>query len=205
MSIRGFFALFIIGVLLQGGGCMFNFSWLRGAAQSGVPLSGDVLFDFSESGAFTSWFPVNDDVMGGVSQGGLLPSEDGTAIFTGEISFANNGGFSTVQSNFRPPLDLSSHTGLHLRVRGDGKQYAMYLRDGTRNLVHQAAFITIAGEWIDVQLPFTAFQPTFFGQPTRANPLDPARLTAISLLIEFKQEGPFALEIARISTYDAPR
>lgn len=161
-----------------------------------------MIFDFTQPESLLSWYAVNDNVMGGVSQGAMQATATGTALFTGEISFENNGGFSTVQANFDPVLDVSDFTGLVLRVRGDGKQYGVYLRDSYSQLAHQAVFTTTAGVWEDIRLPFSAFLPTRFGSVIRAEPFNPARMRSISLLIEFKQEGPFTLEVALITGYN---
>ncbi|MBC8100822.1 MAG: CIA30 family protein [Armatimonadetes bacterium] len=194
----------VVVVLLQVGGCG-DMSWIRflfPQTSQPIAMSDATLFDFSTANTVAAWFPVNDGVMGGVSQSTLTATNDGTALFSGDISFKNNGGFATTQSNFGAPLDLSVYQGLAIRVRGDGKRYGIYLRDGNRNLLHQATFETVAGEWQDIQVPFASFEPTYFGQPARnANPLNPGRISAISFIIEYKQEGAFALELARVGVY----
>lgn len=160
------------------------------------------MFDFSDPNATTGWFPLNDGVMGGISHSRLVNTQNGTALFTGEVSLANNGGFATMQANFRSTADFSPYSGLRLRVRGDGKAYAVYLSDRPRAILHQADFTTQAGEWIDVLLPFRSFYPTYFGQRVYFTPaLDLRRIRSISLLIEKKQAGAFELEIARIGLY----
>ena len=44
--------------------------------------------DFGENGD-ANWFPLNDDVMGGVSTSSMLSTEK-TILFTGEVSTDNN-------------------------------------------------------------------------------------------------------------------
>jgi hypothetical protein len=156
--------------------------------------------DFKDPAIFAAWFSVNDNVMGGVSQGGLTRTPDGTAVFSGVLSFRNNGGFSTIQADFRAPQDWSAADGIWLRVRGDGKRYGVYLRDSLQPLRYEATFETVRGEWMTVQLPFTAFYPTYFGQRVRAKALDPSRIQSMSVLIEYQQEGAFALELAALGT-----
>ena len=166
-----------------------------------LTLTEDVMFDFSDPATVSGWFTLNDDVMGGVSQSQITQTSDGTAIFSGDISFENNGGFATIQANFRTAVDLSPYTGLQLRVRGDGKTYGVYLSDRPRSVVHQATFETVAGEWMTVNLPFSAFYPISFGRRVSADPLNPANLRSMSLIIEYKQSGSFALEVASIGVY----
>jgi monofunctional biosynthetic peptidoglycan transglycosylase len=63
-------------------------------------------------------------------------------------------------------------------------------------------FETKAGEWTEVSLPFTLFQPTRRGyRPRGAGPLDPSRIQQITFLIGDKIEAPFQLEIAWVKAH----
>jgi hypothetical protein len=158
------------------------------------------LVDFTLPNETSAWFSLNDDVMGGVSRSELLATTSGTAIFRGNVSFENNGGFATVQTNFRQPLNLSAYRGLVLRIKGDTKRYGVYLRTNSRSLVYQATYET-TGEWQTVQIPFDQFKPTYFGRTVPGDPIDTSIIRSMSMLIEYKQEGKFALEIAYIGVY----
>jgi NADH dehydrogenase [ubiquinone] 1 alpha subcomplex assembly factor 1 len=158
------------------------------------------IVDFALPNETKPWFPLNDDVMGGVSRSEIVATTSGTAIFRGVVSFENNGGFATVQTNFAQPVNLSTFRGLTLRIKGDTKRYGMYLRTNSRSLVYQATFAT-SGEWQMVQLPFDQFKPTYFGRTVPGDPVDASIIRSMSVLIEYKQEGPFALEIAHIGVY----
>jgi monofunctional biosynthetic peptidoglycan transglycosylase len=152
-----------------------------------------------------SWRIVNDGVMGGRSESSLELTGQGTAMFKGNLSLENNGGFASTRALF-DGLDLSSFSGLQLRVRGDGRSYELRIRTN-RNLdgvAYRAEFPTEAGEWTEVFLPFSAFQPSFRGRvPRGASPLDPAAIRQIGLLLGDKKEGPFELEIAWIQAVPA--
>lgn len=158
------------------------------------------LVDFSLPNETKPWFPLNDDVMGGVSRSELITTTSGTAIFRGVVSFENNGGFATVQTNLAQPLNLAAYRGLTIKLKGDTKRYGMYLRTNSRSLVYQATFDT-TGEWQTIQLPFEQFKPTYFGRTVPGDPIDASIIRSMSVLIEYKQEGPFTLEIAHISVY----
>lgn len=160
------------------------------------------MIDFAKPTATRDWYSLNDGVMGGVSTSALVPTEHGTAIFQGVISFENNGGFATVQTDFAPAWDLRKYDGVRLWVRGDGKRYGVYLRNDFRALVYQATFVTTRNQWQEVRLPWRDFVPTRFGRQVRADALDPSDIRALSLLIEFKQEGPFALEVKHIGVFE---
>ena len=63
-------------------------------------------------------------------------------------------------------------------------------------MAYGTEFETKAGEWTEVSLPFTRFQPTLRGyRPRGAGPLDPSRIQQITFLIGDKVEAPFRLEI----------
>lgn len=157
-----------------------------------------VVFDFAQA-ASPPWQPVGDRVMGGrsASRGELA---GGALVFSGELSLAQGGGFASIRS---PAADfgLDGYAGLSLRARGDGRRYKLGLRldasfDG---IVYQAPFVP-GDKWGDILLPFTAFVPAYHGQPlSGAAPLAPGRIRRFGLLIADRQEGPFRLEIARIT------
>lgn len=157
-----------------------------------------VLFRFDPTLPFTPWLAIDDPTMGGRSRGGLIPTDGGTACFTGVVSLADGGGFCSVRSpDFAPVPDADA---VALRVRGDGKAYKVCLH--TRHMLpgtsYRAGFDTRPGEWIDVHLPLSEFVLMRFGARAGVTPVDPARVTAVSLLIADRQEGPFALELAHV-------
>ena len=56
-----------------------------------------VLFDFSGPRSVALWNPINDGVMGGVSDSQLRHEPAGHGVFAGHVSFENNGGFALVR------------------------------------------------------------------------------------------------------------
>ena len=157
-----------------------------------------VLFRFDHSDEFVPWQAADDPTMGGRSHSCLIPADGGTACFTGVVSLANGGGFCSVRSpDFAPVPGADVVT---LRVRGDGRSYKVclhtrYMLPGTS---YRAGFDTTPGEWTDVHIPLADFVLMRFGSRAGVTPVDPARVTALSLLIADRQEGPFALELAHI-------
>ena len=160
------------------------------------------MIDFADAQAVRSWYSVNDGVMGGVSESTFKATTDGSAIFSGIVRFENNGGFATVQTDFNPARTMALYDGLTLQVRGDGKKYGVYLRTNSGSIRYQATFTTQKDEWQEVRLPWSAFVPTSFGRTVIAPALDPSSIRSMSLLIEFKQQGPFALEVKHIGAYE---
>ena len=56
------------------------------------------MFDFSDPDAARSWAPIDDRVMGGVSRSRWRHAPAGHAVFEGDVSLAQGGGFASVRS-----------------------------------------------------------------------------------------------------------
>ena len=125
--------------------------------------------------------------------------ECGYATFQGDVSFDNNGGFSSVRS--LPVVhDLSAFEGLVLKVRGDGKRYGFRLRTDASfdGVSYQVEIVPPAGEWVEIAVPFGEFVPVYRGRLVQGHPeLDPRRIATFGLLIS-RQEGAFRLDIEAI-------
>jgi NADH dehydrogenase [ubiquinone] 1 alpha subcomplex assembly factor 1 len=159
--------------------------------------SGQTIFVFRGAIDGCDWQLLNDGVMGGLSSSSFQISPGGGAVFSGNVSLDNGGGFASVRS---PPLeqDFSSRDSFRLRICGDGHRYKFNVRteSGSNTPTYQCAFETQAGEWEECRLPFAVFVPTFRGRALRGVPaLDAARVRSIGFLIADKQNGPFRLKI----------
>ena len=192
---------FIIAAALAGWGVIAT----PIAGMAGSPEEAPMPLVTFEAPDLEPWLPVHDGVMGGISRGGLQGTDEGTAVFSGELSLANNGGFASV----RRPVEgqgLARHDGLNLRVRGDGRTYQLRLRTDGRydGVAYRALFATTADTWTTVSLPFSAFEPTFRGRILSGVPaLDPDRVRQVALMLADKTAGPFRLEIAWITPWSA--
>ncbi len=157
-----------------------------------VELPGTELITFAAGEP--GWFPVDDNVMGGVSNSTVSFAEPSVMRFTGVMSLANNGGFSSVRSDWRP-MDLSGADGMLLRVLGDGKSYRLRIRtaDTGRNISYNALFETTPDQWKLVYVPFADMVPTYFGRVADVGPLNPATIGSFGFMLSDKQEGEFTL------------
>ena len=176
---------------------------------TGVLLASDafadtrLLVDFPKSAEVLPWFVVNDDVMGGRSEGSLRLEGD-VAIFTGSTN-TTGGGFSSIRS--RPHnFDLSAYDGIRLHARGDGRTYTFRLttsdtRDRQRRPTYWAEFETGDGVWKEVDVPFTRFRPRWRGAMLPGPALEPAAIDSLGLMINDGQDGPFRLEVDWIAAY----
>lgn len=154
------------------------------------------LVDFGVSEHF-EWYEINDTVMGGVSQSGIRPTDRGTAVFAGELSLDNNGGFASVRT-LAGRHDLSSSAGFEIRMRGDGRTYQLRVRTDDRfdGIAYRVDLETTDGEWTTVRIRFDEFLPTFRGRvPSGAPPLDTTSIRQIGLMLADKRPGPFSLQI----------
>jgi hypothetical protein len=153
-----------------------------------------LLFDFSPSSDTSSWRIVDDGVMGGLSEGHIEMNEEGHAVYRGDISLANNGGFSSLR--YRPePMELSGEKELVLRIKGDGKRYQFRLKSRAGDAHSYVQYYETSGDWETVRLPLSEFYPSFRGR-TLARPNYPAEsLAEFGILFGNKKAESFHLLI----------
>ena len=106
-------------------------------------------------------------------------------------------------------LGLEDFHALRLRLRPDGRRYALNLQsegilgddiDRGADLfqVHLPVPPT-TGEWLELDLPFGLFQLTWRGYVQSAQyAVNRNRLTHVGLIVADGDEGPFSLEIGEI-------
>jgi uncharacterized protein YbjT (DUF2867 family) len=177
-----------------------------------------VLVDFkAQTSPRLQWYSVDDGVMGGVSnsQWRLLGDR---ALFTGNVSTANNGGFASVRSpNFEPPLDLAGAEGIQLRIQGDGKRYKFIARSESQwdGLSYCYSFDTFNNRPQTVRIPFNQLIPVFRAKTVpEKGPFNPSQISSFQLMhSKFEYDGGlnpsfspgiFGLEIEAIQTYANP-
>lgn len=156
------------------------------------------LFDFSRPEAAEAWQPVNDGVMGGISDGRFKITDQGTMEFFGTLSLENNGGFASVRSR-RDSLGLKSDDTLLLRLRGDGREYLLNLYVPSLRVAYsyRAPILTKAGEWVEVSIPLKDCYATSFGDKMpNAGPVEGSKINSMGLMLADKKPGPFKLEVA---------
>lgn len=176
------------------------------AISMGVSQGVRLLTDLTDSSADLGWYVVNDNVMGGRSQGGFEP-EPGAILFAGRTN-TNGGGFSSIRTNVLE-LDLSAYDGIGVHVKGDGRRYTWRLTTGARwrgaLVSYWADFETENDRWSDVRIPFSRFTPRFRGTELNGPPLDPSQISGMGLMIYDGEDGPFELRLDRVEAYSADR
>lgn len=159
-----------------------------------------LLFDFIDPRSVDAWRAIDDRVMGGVLRSRLRYDLAGHAVFEGEVSLAQNGGFASVRSSPGERGQPGATTCL-IEVRGGGKQFKLSLLtdDGFDSMNYQAGFVPDTHDWQTLRLPLAAFRASLRGREVPGVPaLDPARIRQVGLMIAARQTGPFALDIRRI-------
>lgn len=130
------------------------------ALAQGQSRDATIIEDFSMQPQ-TRWRFFSDQVMGGVSTGGVTFEQEGGTPFarmTGRVSTANRGGFIQMRLDLSSPPPQGT-TGVRLEVRGNGQRYFVHLRTGGTLLpwqYYQAGFDVTEG-WSEINLPFEAF------------------------------------------------
>ena len=167
--------------------------------------AGLLLTDFTAEEADVDWYVVNDNVMGGRSEG-TFTIEQGELNFAGSTN-TRGGGFSSIRT--KPvELDLSKFAGIRLQARGDGRRYIWRLTTNARWRGRQVSywgdFDTQDGVWTTVDIPFSRFVPRFQGRRLDGPALDPGQITGMGLMIYDKLDGPFELRLASVRAYSAP-
>jgi hypothetical protein len=154
-----------------------------------------LIFDFSQPPSTLNqvWGALDDVVMGGVSASSLQ-IQDSTALFTGNVSTENSGGFASVRTrNFDPPLNLTGHAGIELRLKGDGQRYKFLVRDEDSwdSLAYTYSFDTVPNQWIEVRIPFNLMAPVFRAKTVAdAKALNTARIRSLQFMLsKFEYNG----------------
>ena len=143
------------------------------------------------------WRSINDGVMGGLSAGGMLQSDEGLK-FSGRLSLENNGGFSSVRRLVS--RDLSNATGVRIQVRGDGREYQFRIRQSSGfDGVSWGATFSSSDKWQKIDIALDQFTPVFRGRAVpQAGPVVPSEIQQIGFLLADKTAGRFELEIRSI-------
>ena len=188
--------------LLLIGGLLMTLSAPPATAHDPQADGGLLLTDFTLDPGDLDWFVVNDNVMGGRSEG-TFNIEQGVLHFAGSTN-TRGGGFSSIRTN-PAKLDLSEFAGIRLQVRGDGRRYTWRLTTNARwrgrQISYWADFDTQDGAWTTVDIPFSRFIPRYRGATLDGPALEPGQITDMGLMIYDKLDGPFELRLTSVHAY----
>jgi NADH dehydrogenase [ubiquinone] 1 alpha subcomplex assembly factor 1 len=157
------------------------------------------LIDFSDANS-TPWYVVNDNVMGGVSQGNYAMTGAGTGEFAGQLSLRNNGGFSSIRARIEN-ASLAGYDGLEMRLRGDGRIYSLLAAPANARGSWQKEFEAPL-QWETIRVPFNRMELSVRGwRPASYPQITGDIIQTLGFLIGDKNQQPFRLEIDWIQGY----
>ena len=152
------------------------------------------IYTFSIQTNIKEWRIVNDDVMGGRSNSSLKISDAGHGQFLGHVSFANNGGFASIQLNTKIKL-VDKNKFVILRIKGDGKRYELRLKGNTSQYESYVHPFSTSGVWQTLKLAIGEFYPQFRGRKMNIPNFNFENIEQLSFLIANSQEEDFELLI----------
>lgn len=158
----------------------------------------NVIFNFHPDVDASSWFILNDGVMGGVSESEFRLNKDGYGLFSGEVSTANNGGFASVR--YRPKsIDPTGKKTISLKIKGDGKSYQFRIKKNISDFESYITTFDTSGDWETIEIQLSDLYPSFRGRKLRQPNYDISSLSEICFLIANKRNETFELLIDEIS------
>lgn len=153
--------------------------------------------DFGKQKDGRNWQVVNDGVMGGLSQGNAELT-DNSILFKGKVSLDNNGGFSSLRSNFSRKK-LSSYEQVKIRYRSEGISLAMTLSVSRAWYVpnYKTSLSSTDGEWKTLTLNLKDFRKHYIGRPMNetlnSNAL--SEVIRLGFITDEKKYGDFEFEL----------
>lgn len=149
----------------------------------------------------TGWRFFTDQVMGGVSTGGVTFLQESGVPFarmTGRVSTANRGGFIQMRLDLASPSPVGT-TGVRLVVRGNAQRYFVHLRTSGTVLpwqYYQAAF-DVTESWDEVRLPLEVF--TASGAMLRKVPTPDALLSVA--VVAYGRDHDALIDLREVGFY----
>ena len=162
----------------------------------------NLIYDFTEDSPSQNWMTVNDNVMGGRSEGGFSFKKK-RLIFAGNTN-TNGGGFSSIRTK---PSDfkLGDMEGLHIRYKGNGRTYKLGVRMDGKSVSYRSNFNTDSDSkgWQEIRIPFSAMDSSWRGMPLSKEkyPLLTNKIRSIEFMMYDKKDGPFKLQVDWIKSY----
>lgn len=156
-----------------------------------------VIFDFNNSSSLKNWYSVDDDVMGGRSNGNIKLSDEGHGLFEGKISLENNGGFSSVRYEFEQ-MAVSPADQIVFRIKGDSKKYQFRVKENSRTYYSYIFEFETTGDWEEILIPLKEMYPSFRGRKLDRPNFEHEQIEEITFLIGNKKEEQFKLLIDKI-------
>ena len=160
-------------------------------------MSDQIIFDFNEQASLQNWRILDDEVMGGRSQGHFSLTAEGHGQFSGTISLENNGGFSSVR--YTPDeITVDQRNQIKIRLKGDGKRYQFRVKHDLQAYASYITYFETTGEWQDVTFKLNDLYPTFRGKKLDKPNFNHNNIQQLGFLIGNKKAEDFELLIDTI-------
>lgn len=143
------------------------------------------------------WKVEDDVVMGGRSQGNFTTDVDGYGKFFGRVSLENNGGFSSIQYNFKA-IDVAEYEKAYIRLKGDGKRYQFRVKSSRSERASYVHEFETNGNWQTIEVPLRQMHPTFRGNRLNIPDYPGERMAQLRFLIGNGKAESFELKIDQI-------
>lgn len=155
------------------------------------------IFEFSNNCNLQLWGVVDDNVMGGISNGQLLLDNQGIGVFKGHVSIENNGGFSSIQCRTKP-VEINTLNTVVLRIKGDGSQFQFRVKNKLKDRHSYTYDFKTTGEWETIYIPLSDLQARFRGFRLNIPNFNKNIIEQIGFLKSSKSEVDFKLELKSI-------
>jgi NADH dehydrogenase [ubiquinone] 1 alpha subcomplex assembly factor 1 len=156
-----------------------------------------LIYDFKSSENPEDWTIVNDGVMGGLSTSSINLNAEGHAVFTGNISLKNNGGFSSVR-HFTNISNVGRYKYINLKVRGNPSTYQFRLKKKREDYYSYVNTFEVTPTWKTIKLEISEFYPTYRGRSLDLPNFEAMSIEEVTFLIGNKVVEEFKLEIDKI-------
>ena len=157
-----------------------------------------LLFDFSSSPDWSGWEIQNDVVMGGKSSGDLSRSKEGNAVFAGDVSLKNNGGFASLQYHFEPK-DIRGYNKAVIRLKGDEKEYQFRIKASLNERASYIYTFKTSGEWQTIEIPLNKMEPSYRGNKLDQPNFNAYQMQEVRFLIGNGKAENFRLEVDKLA------
>jgi len=155
------------------------------------------IFDFNTQSDIQDWLVTDDVVMGGISSGSFMLTDEGYGVFSGSVSLENNGGFSSVRYRF-DKTTLKAYSKIIIKLRGDGKSYQFRMKSNSADSYSYISTFSTSGEWQEIEIPLKDIYPSFRGRKLDQPNFSNDYIEEIGFLIGNKKAEKFKLMIDKI-------
>ena len=162
-----------------------------------VLMSQTIIYDFNRQSNISNWVIVNDDVMGGISSCEMSLDAEGNGVFEGQISTANNGGFTSI----RLKLDrVVAKEGAYfqIRLKGDNKNYQLRIKTNERDYYSYVIPFKTSDVWETIAIPLNNMYPSFRGRKLDMDKFNDRYFEQIAFLVGNNKNETFKLLIDNI-------